>query len=278
MKARTKAQRRGRTRKYGTREPSGRPQRPSVAEIRSSTIEARMRQHGLTLAQAGDRLAGYEIGRLYLRRQIDLVDVEVCDDYVQTVARFMAITNPCHPFPKAMDYVATIRGLGGELSDQEIATVRSRYDVPNEFLTDAKNGVRDHLMAFHNVAFFDAPVGPRFKQIIAVLDALRKLNKRPKRERLVRAAILHDGKIWSVPAPGRHHHVILIMADAGLGPEAQRHQGFMTDTGRYVDRRDGLKIAEAADQIIRRTGNADDQLYSEGDYIFDRPIGESGVR
>lgn len=263
MKAKTRAQRRGRPRKNGAREPNGRPQRPSVAEIRSSTVYARMRQHGLTLVQAGERLAGYEIGRLYLRGQIDLVDVEVCDDYVQTVARFMALTNPQHPFPKAMDYVATIKGIGGDPSDQEIATVRSKYDVPSKFLTDAKNGVRDHLMAFHDVAFFDSPVGSRFKKIVAVLDALRRLNRRPKREKLVRAALLHDGKIWSVPAPGRHHHVIRLMADAGLGPEAQRHQGFMTDTGRYVDRREGLKIAEAANQIIRRTGNADDQLYSE---------------
>lgn len=262
-KAKTKAQRRGRIRKQGAREPNGKLQRPSVAEIRHATVEARMRQHGLTLVQAGDRLAGYEIGRLYLRKQIDLVDVEVCDDYVQTVARFMSLTNPQHPFPKAMDYLMTIKGQGGDPSEQQISSVRDRYDVPHKFLTDAGNGVRDHLMAFHNVAFFDAPVGPRYRQIIAVLDALRKLNKRPKREKLVRAALLYKGKIWSVPAPGRHHNVIQLMAGAGLGPEAQRDQGFLTDIGRFVDRREGLCIAEAANQIIRRTGNADDKLYSE---------------
>lgn len=179
MKARTKAQRRGRTRKYGTREPSGRPQRPSVAEIRSSTIEARMRQHGLTLAQAGDRLAGYEIGRLYLRRQIDLVDVEVCDDYVQTVARFMAITNPCHPFPKAMDYVATIRGLGGDLPQSSVDNIRKQYAAWMLPLRgDHRLGIlplvsgRD-LMSFHNVAFQDFTVSDAsmrgVKECIAVL-------------------------------------------------------------------------------------------------------------
>jgi len=86
-----------------------------------------MRQHGLTLVQAGDRLAGYEIGRLYLRKQIDLVDVEVCDDYVQTVARFMSLTNPQHPFPKAMDYLMTIKGQGGEPSSEQINRTRKRY-------------------------------------------------------------------------------------------------------------------------------------------------------
>lgn len=85
----------------------------------------------------------------------------------------------------------------------------------------------------------------------------------PEVETILRAAIWHKGLVYHVPAPGRHHHVILLMAEKGLGPEAQRHQGFYTSAGRFVDRREGLKIAEAADQIIRRTGAADDQLYSE---------------
>jgi hypothetical protein len=83
-------------------------------------------------------------------------------------------------------------------------------------------------------------------------------------ERIECAAIWHKGRVYSVPAPGRHHHVILLMDEKyGLGPEAQRHQGFYTSAERFVDRREGLKVAEAANQIIRRTGNADDQLYSE---------------
>lgn len=180
MKARTKAQRRGRTRKYGAREPSGRPQRPSVAEIRSSTIEARMRQHGLTLAQAGDRLAGYEIGRLYLRRQIDLVDVEVCDDYVQTVARFMALTNPNHPFPKAMDYVATIKGIGGEPSQESINNIRKQYV---EWLLplrgDLERGIQPQvsgtdLMSFHGVVFYDNQAAGNLVQVKHCIAALRR--------------------------------------------------------------------------------------------------------
>lgn len=171
MKAKTRAQRRGRIRKYGAREPSGRPQRPSVAEIRSSTIEARMRQHGLTLAQAGDRLAGYEIGRLYLRRQIDLVDVEVCDDYVQTVARFMAITNPCHPFPKAMDYVATIRGLGGEPSQEQIARTRKQYAEWLQPLNECESVAR---MTFHGVVFYDNQAAGNLVQVKHCIAALRR--------------------------------------------------------------------------------------------------------
>lgn len=169
-KARTKAQRRGRIRKQGAREPNGQLQRPSVAEIRHATIEARMRQHGLTLAQAGDRLAGYELGRLYLRRQIDLVDVEVCDDYVQTVARFLALTNPQHPFPKAMDYLAA-KGIGGEPSHEQIDRTRKRYLEWVAPLNECDSLAR---MMFHGVVFYDNPAAGKIEQVKHCIAALRR--------------------------------------------------------------------------------------------------------
>jgi hypothetical protein len=122
-----------------------------VAETRASTIEARMRMHGLTLVQAGERLAGYEIGRLYLRKQIDLVDVEVCDDYVQIVARFMALTCPQHPFPRAMDYLAA-KGIGGEPDQKSIDRARKLYVDWVEPLNRCDSRAR---MIFHGVVFYD---------------------------------------------------------------------------------------------------------------------------
>lgn len=170
-KARTKAQRRGRPRKQGQREPNGQPQRPSVADIKATNIEARMRQYGLSLVKAGERFAGYEIGRLYLAGKLDLVDVEVCDDYVQIVARFMAITNPQHPFPKAMDYVAKIKGLGGEPSQDQINRARKLYADWYEPLK-ACGGI--DVMAFHNVVFHDMRASERaISQIVACIRALR---------------------------------------------------------------------------------------------------------
>ncbi len=171
MKAKTRAQRRGRIRKQGAREPSGKLQRPSVAEIRHATVEARMRQHGLTLVQAGDRLAGYEIGRLYLRKQIDLVDVEVCDDYVQTVARFMALTNPQHPFPKAMDYLSTMKGIGGEPSQSNIDRARKAYHDWVAPLNECESRAR---MTFHGVVFYDHPASGNVEQIRECIAALRR--------------------------------------------------------------------------------------------------------
>lgn len=133
-----------------------------------------MRQHGLTLVQAGDRLAGYEIGRLYLRKQIDLVDVEVCDDYVQTVARFMSLTNPQHPFPKAMDYLMTIKGQGGEPSAEQIERTRKRYDEWIERLERCPSRAR---MVFHGVVFYDHPASANLGDIRFCIAALRRKSR-----------------------------------------------------------------------------------------------------
>jgi len=48
-------------------------------------------------------------------------------------------------------------------------------------------------------------------------------------------------------------------------PKAEEgmEQGFVTDTGRFVDREEGHLIAKAAGQIIRRCGGDHHTLYSE---------------
>lgn len=86
-------------------------------------------------------------------------------------------------------------------------------------------------------------------------------------ERIERAAIRHaDGTVFDVPRPGRHSHVIALMSamDKPFAcPEEECHeQGFITNTGRFVDRYEARKIAEAAAQLIERAMNLP-QLYSE---------------
>lgn len=62
----------------------------------------------------------------------------------------------------------------------------------------------------------------------------------------------------------RHHEGMAAAADAGAGRIRSRNQGFMTSRGRFVDRREGLRlqlaagIASAAEGGYRGT-----QLYSE---------------
>jgi hypothetical protein len=100
-------------------------------------------------------------------------------------------------------------------------------------------------------------------------------------ERIERAAILINGEIWSVPPPGRHHTVIwLYCYDCAPpdnaeewqrifnGPQLRKYdqaspQGFVTNTGRFVEREEAWDIAMAADQIIKRVGGDEGRLFSE---------------
>ena len=88
-------------------------------------------------------------------------------------------------------------------------------------------------------------------------------------ERIVSAAIRVDGILvegyapykitLSVPAPGRHHHVAWFLATYGVD---ERDQGFLTSTGRFVDREEAVGIAVASGQRLRVTGS-EGTLYSE---------------
>lgn len=94
-------------------------------------------------------------------------------------------------------------------------------------------------------------------------------------ERIVGVAILlphrtdvHDPRpiFAAAPAPARHHHVLhqlTILKEKG--DRIDKGQGFVTDTGRYVDRQEGWKIAEAAGQLLERapTDGRGGTLYSE---------------
>lgn len=82
-------------------------------------------------------------------------------------------------------------------------------------------------------------------------------------ERIVSAAILY-GAILSLPPPARHGDIIASMDTImGIdGPLATPdRQGFITDTGRYVNRVEARNIAWRAGQII--SGSRGPELFSE---------------
>lgn len=64
-------------------------------------------------------------------------------------------------------------------------------------------------------------------------------------------AIRHAGIIHTAPRPKRHHDVIHKMSAAGLPASAMHDQGFVTSAGRFVDRKEAVKIAIAAGQLKR---------------------------
>ena len=72
-----------------------------------------------------------------------------------------------------------------------------------------------------------------------------------------------------VPPPGRHHTVFAGVR--GTCDETAKtrgfccgaQQGFVTSTGRFVDRKEAYKIAHAACQIIKHSSSVPGTLYSE---------------
>ena len=75
-------------------------------------------------------------------------------------------------------------------------------------------------------------------------------------ETIVAAALrFTDGEVWSVPPPVRHCHLIWIWCvahwkDGKPEPHVAAHaQGFITSTGRFVEREEAAKIAHQQGQI-----------------------------
>ena len=104
-------------------------------------------------------------------------------------------------------------------------------------------------------------------------DAEFALTGKPFRElqeKIIHSAIRHpNGVIYSVDEPGRHHHVVQLMSNLGQGGlTATRNQGFVTNHGRYVDRKKAYVIARDAGQILSK-GTPSDVLFSEE--IWDTP-------
>jgi hypothetical protein len=80
-------------------------------------------------------------------------------------------------------------------------------------------------------------------------------------ESIISVGILYKDLIVSLPPPARHHsvlHPLVAIVDEIIGP---REQGFVTSTGRWVDRTEGASIAIAAGQI--EALNWPPHLYSE---------------
>jgi len=84
-----------------------------------------------------------------------------------------------------------------------------------------------------------------------------------QQERIVSAAI-YCGAIISLPRPARHGTIIATM-DTTMGIDGllayPDRQGFITDTGRFVNRVEAFGIAWRAGQIINESKGP--QLFSE---------------
>lgn len=69
-------------------------------------------------------------------------------------------------------------------------------------------------------------------------------------ESIVAAAIRYPSGFFALAPPYRHHHIVDYLASRGMRQGLEWQEGFLTNTGRFVNRKDAYQIAEAARQIL----------------------------
>lgn len=86
-----------------------------------------------------------------------------------------------------------------------------------------------------------------------------------ERTKLTHVAIRFRGTVYSLPAPNRHHHVIAEIlrqcpdVDHVYGDE----QGFLDESGRFLNRRQALASAEMCGQLRPGVVIRAERLFSE---------------
>lgn len=80
-----------------------------------------------------------------------------------------------------------------------------------------------------------------------------------QQELIIAAAVRSRGCIVTVERPGRHGNCINFMHALGLD---HSDHGFLTNRGRFVDRKEAARIAVAAGQATPRDG-CNENLFSE---------------
>ena len=72
----------------------------------------------------------------------------------------------------------------------------------------------------------------------------------------------NDGTIYSLPRPARHHDVFAWMKKNGVN-HRNSTQGFIDNSGRFIDRETAFKIATKAEQILDLNNTRGETLFSE---------------
>lgn len=82
--------------------------------------------------------------------------------------------------------------------------------------------------------------------------------------KIVAAAVMHGGTVYSMPPPARHYNILQDMYAKGIKQDHTTEQGFLTDHDVFVRRKPALMIAEHAGQLKRKPGGYQGpELFSE---------------
>lgn len=93
--------------------------------------------------------------------------------------------------------------------------------------------------------------------------AKRAIEKAPIR--ITGVAVCANDLIYAMPAPNRHCDIMfrLFAVNKELFNDKNTEQGFITTTGEFVNRRQGLRLALAAGQVLEENLVAPPELFSE---------------
>lgn len=82
---------------------------------------------------------------------------------------------------------------------------------------------------------------------------------------ITQVAIIWKGKLYSLPAPNRHHHVIHKIFQETNEPIYYSWQGFLDDTGKFLGRKEACKVARLCGQVdvVRPKTSPRHLLFSE---------------
>ena len=83
-------------------------------------------------------------------------------------------------------------------------------------------------------------------------------------KQITHVAVVFNYIIYSLPRPNRHHHVIRSIGGCCGGTK----QGFLTDDGEYISRRDAFILAKENGQLTRLEG----EQYYQGNELFSEDL------
>lgn len=66
---------------------------------------------------------------------------------------------------------------------------------------------------------------------------------------LTHVAIRYGMRVWSLPAPYRHHHIFSVMRYLGEEVKGDGEQGFLDDSGRFIRRSAAKLVAQVNGQL-----------------------------
>lgn len=93
----------------------------------------------------------------------------------------------------------------------------------------------------------------------------RLVPERDDLPRITHVAVQYAGRVWSLPAPNRHHDVLRHIArETGDGIRGSDVQGFLDDAGRFLRRGQAYSLAARNGQLRRLpSGYQGTDLFSE---------------